>query len=337
MEKYIAKANKTIVKKSGFIFFLIAFLVFLPACGKKEGNLSQKDSEDSAEVLIFKDKKEEIQVSLKDGLAEIAYASEDFSPKKISGLSQKIIDVKISYVQRIEFYKYENWQEMDYAAWPKASVFLLLENGQVAWFAGDPEFSTEAVLLPFIENIEELYTESLVDDPDDEFYGIESVYAQDDMGLIYYLEHPVNLRNIFKGTWIAPLVFNDYDEDLEISGYLKFMEDGQATFQVAYGWEGQGQLLEVWQGNYDFILAENQEWQPQTLLLDLDLSWWIYEAPDGMDNPDFGNDTIRSVWWSEFGPADYMGLFNTDGDTLFKASDDDFYYSFWQFEDLEFE
>lgn len=337
MKKPRIKTNKSIVQKSLFVFFLITLLLFLPSCGKKNGDIANNDPKNSGQVLVFQDPKEEIQVTLKNGLAEIAYAGDDSGPKKISGLKQKIIDVKISYVQRIEFYKYENWQEMDYAAWPKASVFLLLENGQVAWLPGDPEFSSEATILPFIENIDGLYTENLVYDSDDEFYGMERVYAQDDMGLIYYLEHPVNLRNLFKGTWIAPLVFNDYNEELEISGYLKFMEDGQVTFQVAYGWEEQGQLLEAWHGHYEFILAEEQEWQPQTLLLDLDLSWWIYEAPDDMDDPDFGNDTIRSVWWSEFGPSDYMGLFNSDGDTLFKPSDDDFYYSFWQFEDLEFQ
>ena len=327
--------KRKLLKKGSILFLLVLLLIFLPACGKKNGGSVVNEPKEAEEAVIFQDIKEEIQVILKNGKAQIAYAQDDFSPQNISGLKEKITDVKIAYVERIAYLDSENYDQMDHTAWPEPSVFLLLENGQVAWLLANPDFSKEAVVLPFLENIEGLYLDRPDLDPDHDYYGIDRVYAEDDWGDIYYLEHPVNLRNITQGTWIAPLTF--YMDEIELSGYLKFMEEGQAEFAVAFGWTEQDTLIETWYGDYEFILAEDQAWQPMTLLLNFDLGWWIYEAPDDLEDPDFGNDTIRSVWWAEFGPSDYMGLFNSEGDTLFKAADDDFYYAFWQFEDLEFD
>ncbi|MGD9559994.1 MAG: hypothetical protein AB7V55_05245 [Oscillospiraceae bacterium] len=285
------------------------------------------DGSGTTETLVRQDKAGLVRVRIENGQASIrlepqrwnaAYGAEleavgqmfegletiDFSDPSLFAPIDRTDDVPIKDVCIGTVPNFSDWPLYDF---PVPMAMLLREDGRVEAVFADPfatRFSSEWMLLPFLEDVESLY----IDISSGDGRGDASIYAICADGLRYDLKYLYShtVSDVFGVKWTCVLADSPL-EAVPLTVQLQLLEDGAARFAIFDG----GGLIAEYEGTHAFVLAEGQEYYPPTLVLDLALGECNSPAIQARGD-------IKGAYFYELGVQDlFLYLWQSFGDALY--------------------
>lgn len=208
--------------------------------------------------------------------------------------------------------KYNLHMDLTY---PLSTVFFLLTDGTVQWSWGHIletidwghgwyELETPAIdPLPFLNPIDAFWSDG------------ETPYGIDASGVKQDLLIPFNFDYLVQGSWYTQLT--PYDGYAGLGGFLTLYPSGGIEFKIGLVDEN-GILFgetEIWGGEASFIIAEGEEYPPNTLLADLDLYWTIVVGVDVEGDSDFS--PYQAAYSVEFPAPDQLRLTLLEGRSFY--------------------
>lgn len=340
MKKAIAWVCVILMMAVGAVGFLSGCAQRAPASKEPESSPSAViDNRDVPEILFREDVEGLVQVRIEDGQAfirlnpqqwdelygaELAKAGQMFEGMEKIDFSDPAFFVSIDRTESIPITdacigyvpNFSDWSLYDF---PVPMAMLLREDGRVEAVFADPFveiFSSEGMTLPFLENVESLY----VDISSGDGRGDPSIYAVCLGGLRYDLKYLLShtVSDVFDVNWSCVLADSPLEE-VPLTVQLQLFEDSTARLTIFDG----GGLIAEYAGNHEFVLAEDQEYRPPTLVLDLML--------EECDSPALqARGDIKGSYFYELGVQDlFLHLWLSFGDSLYVDEGGDPITEYW--------
>ncbi|MDL2253591.1 hypothetical protein LJC49_05890 [Ruminococcaceae bacterium OttesenSCG-928-I18] len=294
---------------------------------------------DGAEILIRQDVDELAAVRIEDGQASIRldlsrweelYGAEfievgqmfgdleviDFSDPAFFAPIDRVDDVPIKDACIGAVPNFSDWSMYSF---PVPVAMLLREDGRVEAVFADPfatRYTSEGMLLAYIEDVESLY----VDISSGDGRGDPSIYAVCADGLRYDLQYLFShtVSEVFGIEWSCVLADSPL-EAVPLTVQLQLFEDSTAQLTIFDG----GGLKAKYEGNHEFVLAEDQEYRPPTLVLDLALGECYSPAMQARGD-------IKGSYFYELGVQDlFLHLWLSFGDSLYVDEGGDSITEYW--------
>ncbi|MDL2214260.1 hypothetical protein LJB76_01715 [Clostridia bacterium OttesenSCG-928-O13] len=285
------------------------------------------DDSGTGEPLIRQDVDELVQVRIEDGQASIRlnpqrweerYGAEfseagqmfgdmefvDFSDPSFFAPIDRMDGVAIRDVCIGTVPGFSDWSMYSF---PVPVAMLLREDGRVEAVFADPfatHYTSEGMMLAFLVDVESLY----VDVSSGDGRGDPSIYAICADGLRYDLQYLFShtVTNVFDVKWSCVLADSPLDA-VPLTVELQLFEDSAAQLTIFDG----GGLIAEYAGNHVFVLAEEQDYRPPTLVLDLALE--ACNRPEIQTRGD-----IKGSYFYEIGIQDmFLHLWQSFGDALY--------------------
>lgn len=279
---------------------------------------------DTAEILIRQDVNKLVEVHIENGQAsirlnpqrwdalygaELAEISPMFEGEESIDFSDPSFFVPIHRTDDVPIKEacigtVPGFSDGSLYSFPIPIAMLLREDGRVEAVFADPfatYFSSEGLLLPFLAGVEALY----VDISSGDGIGDPSIYALCADKLRYDLQYlfPHTISEVFGVKWSCALA----SPPMETTMQLQLFEDGAAKLTF---FDGHNPMAE-YTGTHEFVLAEDQEYRPPTLVLNLTLT--------ACHNPAIqAQSSIKGSYFYELGVQDkYLQLWQSFGDALY--------------------
>jgi len=347
------------------IIAVIALCFALAACGGKEsvslGDIDQYQpgtedidvgDEVPGNILVRQDEFGLVTVYIENGSAEVmldsdlwkkmfnieenmgpeaAYAVDFISdgPWPVEGLSGRVSDAVVGYVEGIDYYT------ADFLATP--TVALLMEDGTVEYFLASPfvadgpgEYHSNG-RLPWITDVISLSFDYQVDG-----YGAMTIYAEKADGNKYDIQYVTGLTNIFDGVWEC---FMPDEWGGEYYCNISFTEDYKVELNVGDNYDGSYEIFEQYSGMYDVYLEALGDGSGEALMyFTMFLDWWIAELGEDPDEDDleywYNRQDLIGEYYFYFNKEDFtFNLYLSKGDALMYTGwrgEPIKGYSFWQ-------
>ncbi len=302
----------------------------MPAASAAESSsiaASEEDGGRATEPIIRQDAEGLVQVRIEDGQAfirlepqrwedlygaELAESREmfegedaiDFSDPSFFAPINRTDDVPVKEACVGTVPGFSDWSLYSF---PIPVAVLLREDGRVEAVFADPfisVYSSEGLLLPFLEDVVSLDVAMSSGDG----RGDPSIYATCADGLRYDLQYLFSHTyvDIFDTIWSCEVeTANPRQPTLNVQ--LQFLENNTANLTIT---DEVGPVAD-YVGSYEFVLAEDQEYRPPTLLLDLTLGLCYDSAIQARGD-------IKGAFFYQFGVQDsFMQLWLSFGDALY--------------------